>query len=169
MVNATRRELYLVRHGVAEDHAASGRDADRALTKSGRDKTEKAARGLEALEVTPAIILTSPLVRTRETAEIIADRLGGIAVEDCDAIQPGIDHAAVARLLARRLRDGNLMLVGHEPDMSELFSFLLTGARSVQSHFKKGTVACLSAGELPPDGLAALEWLMHTSQLGALH
>ncbi|HYC21197.1 MAG TPA: phosphohistidine phosphatase SixA [Candidatus Bathyarchaeia archaeon] len=161
-------ELYLVRHGIAEDHAASGRDADRALTRSGREKMAKAARGLEALEVAPSVILTSPLVRTRETAEIIADQLGRIAIEDCDAIAPGVDHAAVARLVAKRLREGSVMLVGHEPDMSELFSFLLTGERSLQSHFKKGTVACLSAGELPPHGLAALEWLMHSSQLAAL-
>jgi len=161
-------EIYLVRHAIAEERASSGRDADRALTRSGREKMQKAARGLARLEVAPSLILSSPLVRARETAEIVAQELGGLEVEEEGTLAPGIDHGGVARLLGRRLHGGGVMVVGHEPDMSELLSYLVSGTLEVRIRFRKGAVACLTTDGPPVESNAVLEWMMSTGQLGLI-
>jgi phosphohistidine phosphatase len=116
-------KLYVMRHGPAEDFSASGRDADRALTSSGRDRVRDVAKALVDADEAPLVILTSPLVRARETAEIVAavTDLGarGGAIETSHALAPGGDGVGLVRGLvnARRKR---AMIVGHEPDLSAI-------------------------------------------------
>lgn len=114
-------KLYVMRHGPAEDHAPSGIDSDRALTASGRERVRAVARKLAELEEEPLLIVTSPLVRAVQTAEIVAivtkvgERSG--TVEAHREIAPGGDGVA----LAHRLEAGGgkrVMFVGHEPDLS---------------------------------------------------
>jgi phosphohistidine phosphatase len=161
------RRVYLVRHAIAEDRAASGRDADRALTREGRKKMKRAASGLAALGIRAPMVFTSPLVRARETAAILAEALPGARVEVCDLLAPGVDAAALAAFLDRRSESAPAMLVGHEPDLSEVLSEWLTGSPArLATRFRKGAVACVLAGTLPPQGRATLEWLMTADQLG---
>jgi phosphohistidine phosphatase len=121
-------KLYVMRHGPAEDHAASGRDDDRALTSSGRDRVRNVARALVALEEAPAWIVTSPLVRALQTAEIVAaatklaERAG--TVEARRELAPGGDAVELVNglLAAERKR---CLVVGHEPDLSALIAALV--------------------------------------------
>lgn len=163
------RRIYIVRHAIAEDVSHSGRDEDRALTTEGRKKMKRAARGLATLGVAPAALLASPLVRAQQTAEIVAETLPRLAIETCDLLAPGVDERALTRLMNGAYADRDVMLVGHEPDLGELLSFWLTGSRGgVETRFKKGAVACIASGTLPPMGKAVLEWLMTAAQLGCV-
>jgi phosphohistidine phosphatase len=117
-----------MRHGPAEDNAASGVDADRALTSAGRDRVRGVAKALLAAGEEPLRIVTSPLVRAVQTAEIVAvvtklgDRGGNVEVRR--EIAPGGDGVELAyRLAAEGAK--RVMLVGHEPDLSALVSTML--------------------------------------------
>ncbi|MEW6269713.1 MAG: phosphohistidine phosphatase SixA [Thermodesulfobacteriota bacterium] len=163
------RRVYIVRHAIAEEQSGSGRDEDRSLTAEGRKKMRRAARGLVTLGVLPERIVTSPLVRARQTAEILGEAYPGVGIELTDALAPGVDERTLTRLLNNRYAGESVALVGHEPDLSELLSYWLTGSRhAFETRFKKGAVACLATDELPPTGKALLEWLLTAGQLGAI-
>lgn len=115
--------LYLLRHGIAEDAGAGMSDAERALTAQGREQLADTSRALERLGLTPGIILTSPLVRAAQTAELVAPALGA-AVEQAPELEPGCDLQDVQGLL-RRYDYDTIMLVGHEPDFSTLAARLI--------------------------------------------
>lgn len=123
-------KLYVMRHGPAEEQAHSGVDGDRALTSAGRARVRAVAKALTQLGEEPLLVLTSPLVRAVQTAEIIAldTKLGdrGGVVEVRRAVAPGGDAAALAHALAAESRK-RVMFVGHEPDLSELAGRLLGG------------------------------------------
>ena len=117
-----------MRHGPAEDQAASGRDEDRALTPSGRERVRSVAKTLLLLEEAPLWVVSSPLVRALQTAEIVAaatklaDRDG--SVETRRDMAPGGDAAGLAKgLLAAEKK--RCLVVGHEPDLSELIAALV--------------------------------------------
>jgi phosphohistidine phosphatase len=121
-------KLYVMRHGPAEDHAPSGRDADRALTPSGRDRVRAVAKALLSEGEEPHVILTSPLVRSLQTAEIVAAATklaerGGI-VETRREIAPGSDAYDLVLEIAQHKRK-RAMIVGHEPDLSALVARLV--------------------------------------------
>jgi phosphohistidine phosphatase len=116
-------KLYIMRHGPAEDVSSTGRDADRALTPSGRERVREVAHTLAREDEAPNVIFTSPLVRALQTAEIVAavtklEARGG-TVETTRDIAPGGDAAAFVRHLVET-KQKRAMLVGHEPDLSEL-------------------------------------------------
>lgn len=121
-------KLYVMRHGPAEEHAQSGADADRALTGSGRERVRAVAKTLAEVGECPLRIVTSPLVRAVQTAEIVAivtklgDREG--TLETSRDIAPGGDGATLARRLAAEGRK-RVMLVGHEPDLSSIVARLV--------------------------------------------
>ena len=120
--------LYVMRHGPAEDDASTGRDADRILTATGRVRVRSVARALVDGDEGPHSIVSSPLVRALQTAEIVAavakitDHDGTVEVER--ELSPGGDGVALVHKLlsARRKR---VMLVGHEPDLSSLVARLV--------------------------------------------
>jgi phosphohistidine phosphatase len=116
-------KLYIMRHGPAEDVSTTGRDADRALTPSGRDRVREVAQALAREDEAPSFILTSPLARALQTAEIVAavtklEARDG-TVETTRDIAPGGDAVGLVRELANAKKK-RAMLVGHEPDLSEL-------------------------------------------------
>jgi phosphohistidine phosphatase len=165
----TERRIYIIRHAIAEDVSSTGRDEDRALTPEGRKKMKRAARGLAALDVAPARLLSSPLVRAWQTAEIVIEALPQLKIETCDLLAPGVDERSLTRLLDGVHAGVDVALVGHEPDLGEVLSYWLTGSRGgVETRFKKGAVACISSSTLPPIGKAVLEWMMTAGQLGAI-
>jgi phosphohistidine phosphatase len=154
--------LYVVRHGIAEDVAASGLDRDRRLTPEGRTKMRQVARGLAALGAGVDVLLTSPLPRARETAEIVSAALPGVpAPEDFPPLVTGTAPAELLRRLRPSAAAEALMLVGHEPTLSGLIALLLTGSSEAAAiEMKKGAVALLELGRLAPRGGASLRWLL---------
>lgn len=121
-------KLYLMRHGPAEEQSPSGQDSDRALSPAGRERVRSVAKALVEIDEAPAWIVTSPLVRAIQTAEIVAivSKLGekGGSVEVWRELAPGGDGAPLVKRLAS---DGRrrVMVVGHEPDLSALASSLV--------------------------------------------
>lgn len=127
------RQLWLLRHGEAVPH--DGDDDARALTERGREQSRAAGRALAALDVAVHVCLTSPKVRARETAELACAELGIEPVEHAP-LRAGFDAGDALELLAGE-PDQRVLVVGHEPDFSQVVHDL-TGAR-VQ--LKKGGVA----------------------------
>jgi phosphohistidine phosphatase len=162
-------KLYFLRHAIAADRDADKYpdDGQRPLTKDGYEKMVKIARALDKMNVRIEMILSSPLRRARETAEIARKRLH--LKKDrlvlIDQLAPlGDTSQLIADIQAKYMFD-SLMLVGHEPDLSNLISLLLSGDTSLSITMKKGGICCLSVDELVPGKCATLEWLMSPAQL----
>jgi phosphohistidine phosphatase len=151
-------ELLLVRHGIAADGSP---DESRALTKEGRRKTRAAARGLAAL-VDIGVVATSPLTRAVQTAELL-----GTAVVIVDALRPGRPlREALAWIRSRRER--RITLVGHEPHLSTLASWLMTGHEHSVLAMKKSQAVLLEMDAWEP-GTARLLWSLPPRASRALH
>ena len=161
-------ELYLIRHGLAEDRGdAWPDDAKRPLTEDGMARMRKAARGLARLGVTIDIVLTSPLVRARQTAEIVAAGLDPRpSLVHADALAPEGGFAAVLAELVKHARKTRIALVGHEPNIGELAARLLGSRHAIE--FKKGAVCRIDVEALPPSGPGDLRWLLTPKVLRAI-
>ena len=159
-------ELYLVRHATAEEAArAGGRDADRELTEEGRERCREAARGMVRLGFEVDVILTSPMKRAVQTAEILGGSIGPkTSVVSLDSLAPGGDHAETLRHLVHCGKSG-VMLVGHMPDLSELASVLVAGNHETAFHFKKSAVLALSVDGSPGPGSAVVEGFLQPGVL----
>jgi phosphohistidine phosphatase len=150
--------LLLLRHGIAEDGHPDG-DAARALTPRGRERTAMAMAGLASLGVAPDRILTSPLVRARQTAEL-AERVlprTAHALEVTPALRPGADPAELLRRFAEA--GGEWLCVGHAPHLDDLLALALGAARGGPTRLKKSGAACV-AWDGPPRGPGRLVWLL---------
>jgi len=164
--------VLLVRHAIAEDRVVwaerSGDDGLRPLTADGRDKMKRVARGLVAIEPKIALLGTSPLVRARETAEILARAWGGIEPVETPLLAPGLAPATLSAWLVRQRPAGTAVLVGHEPDLGEVATFWLCGREAHFLALKKGGAALIEFGAAPKEGAGALQWLLTPGQLRAL-
>jgi phosphohistidine phosphatase len=160
--------LYLVRHAVAADRGdAWPDDTKRPLTSSGTSRFRRQARGLAALGVRIEQILTSPLARTRQTADILAEALSNQPpIAEIAALAPGGTYAEVIAELAKRTRRSEIALVGHEPGIGELAARLV-GAKAAFV-FKKGAVCRIDVDALPPTGPGHLRWFATPRMLRAL-
>jgi phosphohistidine phosphatase len=162
-------ELYILRHGLAEaaPNPPSSGDSRRRLTKEGANKMRRAAKGMKALELSFDLILSSPYLRARETAEIVADAMAAVKnVEFSNALTPDSDPRVLIEDLTRKHRaKKQVLVVGHEPYLSRLISLLISGDTRVTIDFKKGALCKLSALNLGYGQCAALEWLMTSKQL----
>ena len=140
------QQLWLLRHGEAEPHDADPDDL-RELTPRGRDQSRSAGRALEALGVEIHLCFTSPKVRARDTALIACAELGVEPVDE-QSLAEGFDGRAALELMAAAGPDQRVLVVGHEPDFSQVV-YDLTGGRI---DFKKGGIAAVrlsgSRGEL---------------------
>lgn len=159
------RRLYFLRHGRADRSAYSGGDDRlRPLTAAGISRLEATADRLAQLDLGCEAILTSPLVRCRQTADIMAEHLGlADALEEVAEMAPGFDLVDLALVLEEHHQYRTLLLVGHEPDFSAIVRRLTGGTEVV---LKKGGLARVDlyrglsglAGELtwllPPRDLA---------------
>jgi phosphohistidine phosphatase len=161
-------ELYLVRHGVAADRGDEyPDDSKRPLTGQGIGRMRKEARALEALGVSFDLILTSPLVRTRQTADLLAQNMGPVPpVQATDALAPAGTTAAVLKELGQHMRLARIALVGHEPNIGELAARLI-GARTPLP-FKKGAVCRIDFEVFPPKGTGQLAWFVTPKMLRQL-
>ncbi len=153
-------EIYLLRHGIAVDPGSSGMPDDaRPLTEKGIKRMRQIADGLLAIDLQIDAIITSPLVRARQTAEIVANALGlKDLLETSNVLATGSDPATIERFLRSRA-ESRLLLVGHNPTLSELVSLMVAGARrSPICELKKGGIAALVRTE-GSSGLHELSWL----------
>ena len=150
-------KLYVMRHGPAEDFAPSGRDADRALTPSGRDRVREVAKLLVKSDEAPRVIVSSPLVRALQTAEIVAAEVGVDRVETSRELAPGGDAYAFARALASGDRK-RPMIVGHEPDLSSLVSMFIGG-------FSRDMLKAMVVGLQARDGETRLRFVLDPKRL----
>jgi phosphohistidine phosphatase len=162
--------LLLVRHAIAADATtAPGGDALRPLTAEGRERFARGARALAELVPDLALVLTSPIVRARQTAEMLAAAYPEPPpVDALDALGPGGDSDAVLRALARLEAAPALALVGHEPGISALAGLLLTGQARSLTAFKKGGAALVDWLPGAPAGSALLFWHLTAGQLRGL-
>jgi phosphohistidine phosphatase len=162
---ATPAELYLVRHAIAAERGDDFPDDDqRPLTERGIARFKAVVQGLAAIEVTVDEIFTSPLVRAKQTADLLAAGLPGKAsVKTLDALAPGHSPASVLAQLSRIARRRRIMLVGHEPDLGELAAHLIGAGRALP--FKKGGVCRIEVESLTSRRPAALSWFMQPRML----
>jgi len=162
-------EIILVRHAIAAERgAAFPDDRLRPLTRGGALRFREAVKGLAELNVAVDLVLTSPLVRARETAMLLAAGLDpNPRVEELEALAPGGRPAAIVEAIkARTKRHRRLALVGHEPDLGELATSLL-GARG-NIVFKKGGACAIDLDGAMPGGPGTLRWLLTPRALRAI-
>lgn len=156
-------ELYLIRHGIAQDKALNIKDEERALTKEGKEKTQKVAQRLVELDLHFDVMVTSPLVRAKQTAEIlIAARLSS-QLEESEYLTPeGNIYNWIQNWLEPRnySQSTQLALVGHEPNLSEWAEILLWGETKGSLVLKKAGMIGIKLPEVgSPVGRSQMFWL----------
>ncbi len=161
--------LYLLRHGLAVERAEFdyANDAARPLTPKGRRQLRLVGAGLRAMGLRFDAIFSSPLLRARQTAEIVAAGLKlkkRLAV--ADELKPGGSvHKLVKSIRGLKPVPENVLLVGHEPDFSEWISLFVTGSGDGGFVLKKGGLAKLELERLRAGKCALLAWLVTPAQL----
>jgi phosphohistidine phosphatase len=147
--------LYFLRHGKAGSPRAKDDDA-RELTDAGVAALRFAAPLWQRLNLRPDVVLSSPLPRALQTAELFCAAVGGIPVTD-DRLRPGASWGDLARAMSARPDARRVMFVGHEPDLSGAVCEL-SGAASVR--MRKGGLACLEFYGIPEPGGGEIAWLL---------
>ncbi len=166
-------QLLVIRHGIAQDKdafAATGKPDDlRPLTDEGRRKMRECAAGLRALVPSLDTIAASPLVRAQETARIVAEVYGIGTVDTTNALRPDAANTLFVSWLAAQNHDRTVAVVGHEPHLSLLVEYLLTGTpgRGFVT-LKKGGACLLEFDAAPQRGHAQLLWSLAPGQLRKL-
>jgi phosphohistidine phosphatase len=163
--------VYLLRHGiaVAADQPGIESDSERPLTPKGIKRMRRAARGLRRLGISFDTILTSPLVRARQTAEMVAESFGLEGeIEEISELAPqtSVDHLMSG--LSRFHDRENLLLVGHNPLLTRALSFFISGKENLELELKKGGCCCIETDGLPPGGPGTLHWFLTPKQLRRL-
>ncbi len=144
-------KLYFLRHGKADWPNWKKPDDERPLSKKGEKESRAVAKFLRKADIAPKLILSSPLPRAWETAEITAKVLG-VKLKEETALKPDFGIREVTSIL-QRAKNADLMIVGHEPDFSAIIA-ALTGA---SLDLAKGGVACV---EMEDSGKGTLHWLV---------
>jgi phosphohistidine phosphatase len=158
-------ELILVRHAIAAP-AASGKEDDlRPLTVEGRNKMRRGARGLHAVAPHVDAIYSSPLIRTMETASIIARLYPSLKIKEIDQLLPYAPTAHLMQWLSRQPMKGAIVLVGHEPDMGRLASSALAETKNSFHHVKKGGACCVVFEKQIAEGNGLLRWALAPAHL----
>jgi phosphohistidine phosphatase len=161
-------ELYILRHAIAVERGTAGykSDFDRPLTPEGERKLRRITKAMRNLELSFDLILSSPYVRARETAEIVASAFSLKKVETSDSLAPeGNLREFVVELKTRTPTPEGVLLVGHEPFLSLLISLLVSGSTKTSISLKKAGLAKLTVEGLRPGRCAQLEWLLTPRQM----
>ena len=161
-------ELFLLRHGIAVERGTHGftDDSVRPLTPKGRRQLRKISAAMKRMDLRFDLILSSPFLRAKQTAEIVATGLKlKKRLKFSNALAPGGDTAVLFRQLERlKPSPEKLLFVGHEPDLSRLISLLVTGGLRLQMDFKKGGLCKLDMKKLKAGKCATLAWLLTPGQ-----
>jgi len=158
-------EIYILRHGIAVERGTPGykRDGDRPLTDEGVEKMRQIAKAMREMDLQFDVIFSSPYVRAKATADIVAETLGE-NVTLTDSLLPEADPAELIDEINDE-KPQRVLLVGHEPDLSALISTLICGKRNADIELKKGGLAKLTAETLTYGKCATLNWLLTPKQL----
>lgn len=153
-------ELYLIRHGVAAERGDDyPDDSKRPLTNAGISRLRKEAKALDELGIGFDHIITSPLVRTRQTADVFVEAMKSKpSLSQSDALAPAGTSSAVIQELGKHMRKGRIALVGHEPNIGELAARLIGARRPLE--FKKGAICRIDFEVFPPKGVGQLRWFL---------
>jgi phosphohistidine phosphatase len=158
--------LYLLRHGLAVERGRGYEDDQRPLTPAGRRNLRSAIKTMRALELSFDIVLSSPLPRARETAEIVCKGLRlRKKLKLSEHLAPGSSASVIPEILGLKPAPECVLLVGHEPDLSRLASFLLIGSHNLAMDLKKGGLCKLSIDHLKSGRCATLAWLLTPRQM----
>lgn len=153
-------EIYILRHGIAEDGQSGQPDSERALTPEGKRKLRGILRAVHAAGVAPALILTSPYRRAVQTAQLAAEILeykGGLL--RTKALEPNSSPRAVWDEIRVHKDEPQILLAGHEPLFSYLTAYLL-GCPNLQIDFKKGAIASVEVDRFPAEPHGVLKWVL---------
>lgn len=157
-------ELLVLRHAIAFPRDASRwpDDSQRPLTAEGVRRARRAAAGFKRLGKGPAFVMTSPLVRARDTAKIFAQAARWPEAVECDALAPdGEVEEVLAALRERGGKAGCAAVIGHQPHLGRLVALCLRGGPQPEAiELKKSAIACLQFEGPPRAGRAVLEWLL---------
>lgn len=159
-------DIYILRHGKAEVNVPGGSDADRQLTKKGRDEILAAAHWIAAQELRFDLIAASPLARAQETAAIVADVLGvAEKMRTWKALAPGGSPDTVCREIGRHPVGSSILLVGHEPLLSSLISRIIAGDTQAGIVMTKGALAKIRDYSYAERPSGELHWLITAKQM----
>jgi len=153
-------QVYLLRHGIAEDKNTSGKDRDRELTSKGRDELKSVLKTVAHAKVKPSLILTSPYVRARDTAAL-AKKILNVdedTVETKALVPEGQPQSVWAEICDHR-KEESLMLVGHNPLLEQLVAHLL-GTPTLQFQFEKGAIVALEINNFRGEPNGVLLWAL---------
>ncbi|HEX7183387.1 MAG TPA: histidine phosphatase family protein [Thermoanaerobaculia bacterium] len=164
-------QLLMIRHAIAEerdDFAKTGKDDDlRPLTDEGRKKMKQAAKGLKTVVPEVDLLATSPLTRAAQTAAILDSIYGGLEEVEIEELAPETTPADFLRWLRQQKKD-TIAVVGHEPSISLILSWLLTGNERRIFSFRKGGACLLEFPDEVASGTATLLWALTPGQLREL-
>ena len=165
-------QLIVVRHGIALEHDKAAErnmiDRDRPLTAKGRSRMKRAARGLAKRFPRALTLVTSPLRRAIETAEILGKAYGGIEHTDTPALLPDADPAELAAFLAESASESPVAVVGHEPHLGRFIGWSLIGEPHTFVDLRKGAACLLHFEDAPGPGKGKLVWLAQSALLRRL-
>jgi len=153
-------DLYLVRHAIAEPRDGNrwSDDSQRPLTPDGSERFRAESRGLRRIGVSVEALLSSSHVRAWQTAEILTEEAGWPSAQRCVELEPPSSSSACLEVVGAR-SESSLALVGHEPNLSELASLLLSGSENaLRLELKKGGVILLHSLGRPVAGTGILRW-----------
>jgi phosphohistidine phosphatase len=163
--------LLLIRHAIAverEDFERTGKDDSlRPLTDEGRKKMKQAARGLRTLVPAIDLLATSPLTRAAQTAAILDSVYSGLDEVEIDELSPETTPEDFLRWLRKQKVD-TVAAVGHEPSLSQILGWLLTGTDRKLFAFRKSGACLLEFPDEPAGGTATLVWALTPAQLRRL-
>jgi phosphohistidine phosphatase len=167
--------LFLLRHAIASDPGEDGLpqhlpDTERPLSAEGRQKFARSAKAMRAMELDIDLVFSSPLLRARQTAEIIraALKLRRKIILTKNLAPDGNPKSLIEQLNDAGPRAENFLLVGHEPYLSRLISLFISGGTAAGIDLKKGGLAKLEAEQLKFARCATLAWLLTPAQLRRL-
>jgi phosphohistidine phosphatase len=153
-------EIFILRHGDAEQRSGSVAEADRQLTPKGKSDVERVVRLAFGKKLTPELILASPYRRALETAEIARGLLSGNPrLIEAPSLLPGAKPEETWKQLRSFAKTKQILLAGHEPHLSHLVVYLL-GAPSLALDLKKGALVRISLPSMSPEPHGQLKWIV---------
>ncbi|HEY1240599.1 MAG TPA: phosphohistidine phosphatase SixA [Bryobacteraceae bacterium] len=159
-------EIYLLRHGIAEDAAPGKPDSDRALTAAGREKLRRVLARARAAKVKPDLILSSPYSRAVQTAEVAAEALGyRDPIVQTPTLLPEADPHDTWDEIRAHKSENSLLLASHEPLMSSLLAYLLA-TPTLAVDFKKAGLVRLDCERLGPEPHGTFKWMLTPATAG---
>ena len=172
ITTAKRMHLLIVRHAIAEKQEAFAKtgqpDSERPLTKEGRTVMARVAKGLKRQVRSIGVLAASPLVRAAQTAAIIAKEYDAMSVSSVPALEPESEPEALATWLHTQRKVDVVTVVGHDPHLGMLITWLISGERDSRVTLDKGGACMLEIDGKPGARSATLTWSLPPDVLAAL-